>query len=66
MTLKEWRIGRRLSQALAAERIGWTQSTWQRIEAGTQPADANQLRQIHDFTNGKVTPNVMVLGGVSA
>lgn len=66
MKLKEWRQTKGISQATAADRIGWTQSTWQRIEAGAQAADANQLRAIHAFTNGKVTPNDMVLGPEAA
>lgn len=65
MKLKEWRQSNGLSQTAAAEGIGWTQSTWQRIEAATQPADADQLRAIHDFTGGKVTPNDMVLGSAA-
>lgn len=64
MKLKEWREEQGLSQDNAAKGIGWTQSTWQRIEAGAQPANANQLRELHSFTGGGVTPNDMVLGRV--
>lgn len=62
MNLKTWREGQGLSQEQAGKGIGWPQSTWQRIEAGTTPANADQLRELHAFTGGSVTPNDMVLG----
>ncbi|HEX8418976.1 MAG TPA: helix-turn-helix transcriptional regulator [Sphingomonas sp.] len=62
MTLKEWRDEAGVSQMEAARMFGWSQSTLQRIEAGAQPADARQLRELHTHTGGKVTPNDMVLG----
>lgn len=65
MTLRDWRKDQGLSQDDAAKGIGWTQSTWQRIESGVTPANADQLREVHAFTGGAVTPNDMVLGAAA-
>lgn len=62
MKLKEWRNARGLSQHAAGQGLGWSQSKFQRIEAGDQPADADDLRALHDYTGGAVTPNDMVFG----
>lgn len=62
MTLKEWRNHQGLTQEEAGKVMGWPQSTYQRIEAGTTPANRDQLLEIHEATGGAVTPNDMVLG----
>lgn len=55
MNLTKWRDNEKLSQAAAGERLGLSQSTISRIEAGEQWPDPETLAKIIEGTEGRVT-----------
>lgn len=60
MTLTEWRAQEGFTMTQAAERLGLTQPTISRIEAGKQWPDKDTIKVIVDRTGGAVTANDLI------
>ena len=61
MTLTQWRKSHRINQASLANRLGVSKNTISRWEVGERIPCPALMRAIHAATDGKVTPNDLIL-----
>lgn len=61
MSLIEWMEANGVTQMQFAERTGISQRTISHIKHGGN-TDFENLRKIHEVTDGAVTPNMIILG----
>lgn len=64
MTIKDWLKENGKTQEWLAGQLGMSQTGVVRIVAG-KTTNYENLRKIHELTNGAVTPNWMVLGAAA-
>lgn len=63
MKLSEWRKKHDLTMVQAAERLGLSQASISRIEAGEQWPDRKTVEKIMAATDGEVGPNDLIANG---